>query len=79
VKFLLSFVSRRSRGRRSSSFLEHLLRHLPGKLLVIWDGLPGHRSRLVKDFVAAQQGRLELERLTAYAPELNPVEYLWAI
>ena len=58
-------------------FLEHLLRHLPGKLLVIWDGLPGHRSRLVKDFVAAQKGRLELERLPAYAPELNPVEYLW--
>ena len=44
---------------------------------VIWDGLPGHRSRLVKDFVATQKGRLELERLPAYAPELNPVEYLW--
>jgi transposase len=58
-------------------FLEHLLRHLPGKLLIIWDGLPGHRSRLVKDFVARQKGRLELERLPAYAPELNPVEYLW--
>ena len=58
-------------------FLEHLLRHLPGKLLVIWDGLPGHRSRLVAEFVAEQNGRLELERLPAYAPELNPVEYLW--
>ena len=47
------------------------------KQLVIWDGLQGHRTRLVKDFVAAQKGRLELERLPAYAPELNPVEYLW--
>jgi transposase len=65
------------KGPQIVEFLELLLRHLPGKLLVIWDGLPGHRSGLVKDFVAGQQGRLELERLPAYAPELNPVEYLW--
>ena len=26
-------------------FLTHLLRHIPGKLLIVWDGLPGHRSR----------------------------------
>lgn len=58
-------------------FLKHLLRHIPGKLLVVWDGLPSHRSRLVRDFVAEQAGRLELEHLPAYAPELNPVEYLW--
>lgn len=58
-------------------FLGHLLRHLPGKLLVIWDGLPAHRSKLVQAFVAQHQGRLWLERLPAYAPELNPVEYIW--
>lgn len=58
-------------------FLTHLLRHLHGKVLVIWDGLPVHRSRLVKQFVADQHARLQLERLPAYAPELNPVEYLW--
>jgi len=58
-------------------FLEVLLRHLPGKLLVIWDGAPIHRSALVRDFVAASAGRLVVERLPAYAPELNPVEYLW--
>ena len=51
--------------------------HLPGRLLVIWDGLPAHRSRLVQHWVAGQRARLELERLPAYAPELNPVEYLW--
>jgi transposase len=58
-------------------FLQHLRRHLSGKLLVIWDGLPSHRSRVVKEFVAAQKGKLQLEFLPAYAPELNPVEYLW--
>lgn len=58
-------------------FLAHLLRHVPGHLLVIWDGLRSHRSRLVRAFVTAQEGRLTLEFLPAYAPELNPVEYLW--
>ena len=46
-------------------FLGHLLRHLSGKVLVIWDRLPGHRARLVKEFVAEQQGRLRLEYLPA--------------
>ena len=59
-------------------FLSHLLRHIPGKLLIVWDGLPGHRSRAVWEFVRQQRGRLWLEFLPAYAPELNPVEYLWS-
>jgi transposase len=58
-------------------FLMHLQRHLRGKLLVIWDGLPAHRSRVVRDYVAAQRGRLTREPLPGYAPELNPVEYVW--
>ncbi len=57
------------------AFLSHLLRHIPGKLLIVWDGLPGHRSRAVWDFVQQQRGRLWLEFLPAYAPELNP----WSI
>ena len=59
-------------------FLHHLMRHLRRPLLVIWDGLPGHRSTDVRDFVAAQGERLTLERLPGYAPELNPVEHIWA-
>jgi transposase len=59
-------------------FLEHLMRHLRRPLLVIWDGLPGHRSTLVRDFVAAQGDRLALEWLPGYAPELNPVEHIWS-
>ena len=55
-------------------FLVHLLRHIPGKLLIVWDGLPGHRSRAVGDFFCQQRRRLRLEFLPAYAPELNPVD-----
>jgi transposase len=58
-------------------FLTHLQRHVPGKVLVIWDGSTTHRSKIVRDFVADQNGRLTLEFLPGYAPELNPVEYLW--
>lgn len=58
-------------------FLKHLLRHVRGPVLVVWDGLRTHRSRLVQEFVQDQEGRLALEFLPAYAPELNPVEYLW--
>ena len=58
-------------------FLTHLLRHMPGKLLIVWDGLPAHRSRAVWDFVRQQRGRIWLEFLPAYAPELNPTEYIW--
>lgn len=58
-------------------FLQHLQRHMGSKLTVIWDGLPVHRSSLVRDYVAAQAGRIVLEYLPAYAPELNPVEYIW--
>ena len=58
-------------------FLQHLQRHIGSKLTVIWDGLPVHRSRLVHSFVAQQRGQIHLEYLPAYAPELNPVEYIW--
>ena len=58
-------------------FLRHLLRQIRGKLLVIWDGLAAHRSRLVSTFVDGTRGRLSLARLPAYAPELNPTEYVW--
>lgn len=59
------------------NFLGHLLRHIRGKLLVVWDGLPAHRARLVSAFIRAQGNRLVIEQLPAYAPELNPVEYVW--
>jgi len=59
-------------------FLRHLLQRIPGRLLIVWDGLAAHRSKLVKEYVAGLEGRIHLERLPAYAPELNPVEYVWA-
>lgn len=51
-----------------------LLRHLPGKLLVIWDGAPILRGQLVKDVLAADGARrTHLEYLPGYAPDPNNV------
>ena len=59
-------------------FLKHLLRHIEGNLVVIWDGATIHRSRVVKAFLATPAAkRLHLERLPGYAPELNAIELLW--
>lgn len=66
------------RGPAIVAFLRQLLRQVRGKLLVIWDGAPIHRCQAVRDFLAAGAAqRLHLERLPAYAPELNPDEGIW--
>lgn len=65
------------KGEDAVSFLRHLVRH-PGRVLVIWDGLPAHRSKVVKQYLQEEaQGRVWLERLPGYAPDLNPEEGIW--
>lgn len=66
------------KGPQVVEFLQALLRHLGVRILVIWDGAAIHRCQLVQDFLRTTHGQLELASLPAYAPELNPVEYLWA-
>jgi transposase len=58
-------------------FLRDLLRHLRGKVIVVWDGGSNHKGPLIREFLRRNR-RLRLERLPAYAPELNPVEMLWS-
>jgi transposase len=58
-------------------FLRDLLRHLAGPLIVVWDRLASHRSRLLRRWLRRCR-RLHLEYLPPYAPELNPNEYGWA-
>jgi transposase len=58
-------------------FLRHLYKQIHGPILLIWDRLPAHRSRLVQDYLKTLQGQIEASYLPAYAPELNPAEYIW--
>ncbi|OHA05418.1 MAG: hypothetical protein A2934_04175 [Candidatus Sungbacteria bacterium RIFCSPLOWO2_01_FULL_47_10] len=48
------------------------------KLLLIWDGLPAHRSKKVVAYINSQKHWLRVERYPAYAPKLSPVEFLWS-
>jgi transposase len=48
------------------------------KATLLWDGLPAHRSRAMRAWLHTQRHWLVVERLPAYAPELNPVEGLWS-
>jgi DDE superfamily endonuclease len=59
--------------------LGQLRRFLGGqKAALLWDGLPAHRSKLMRAWLDRQRSWLVVERLPGYAPERNPVEALWA-
>ena len=60
----------------SVAFLSSLEAEFKAPVIVLWDGLPAHRSKTVKEYIEGQKAWLRVERLPAYAPELNPVEYL---
>jgi transposase len=61
------------------AFSAHLLREVPGRLIILGDGAPVHRRQVMKTCLAhGAAQRLHLERLPADAPELNPGEGLWA-
>jgi putative transposase len=60
-----------------AAFLRDLLKHLRGKVIVVWDNGSMHKGdamrQLRKDFP-----RLSIEWFPPYAPELNPVEQVWS-
>jgi transposase len=64
-------------GAAIAAFLRQLLRHLRGRVIVVWDRWNGHKGPDVRAVLDGNP-RLRLESLPAYAPELNPVEYLWS-
>jgi len=59
-------------------FLCHLLRHIPGKLLILWDGASIHRGEAVRKLLDTDHHQdIWLERFPPYAPDLNPDEGIW--
>jgi len=59
------------------TFLRALLRQLRGRVIVVWDGGSNHKGPLIRA-LCARHPRLHLERLPAYAPDCNPVEFVWS-
>jgi len=76
-QFYFRFFPGAIRSPQIVEFLKVLRRQIAGKLLIIWDGLRAHRSHMVRDYAEQQGGDIQLEFLPAYAPELNPTEYIW--
>lgn len=76
---LLTLVRQRAlTGLDTVAFLEHVGREIGGPVLVVWDRSPIHRRAAVGECVAAVGADgLALEFLPAYAPDLNPIEWLW--
>jgi hypothetical protein len=54
-KLYMMEQDRAFKGEDAVRFLKHLMRQIPGKLLIIWDGSPIHRGGALKDFLAAGQ------------------------
>lgn len=72
-KLYMMEQERAFKGEDVVRFLKHLMRQIPGKLLVIWDGSPIHRGGAVKDFLSSgASGRLQLEQLPGYARISTP-------
>ncbi len=59
------------------AFLKHLLSHIKEDVILFWDGIPTHKSNIVKNFLEENKERIEVHRLPPYAPETNPDEFVF--
>jgi len=60
------------------TLLRRMVRHRTKPVHLVVDGLPAHKTALVKTYVEATNGMLTLHFLPGYAPELNPDELVWS-
>lgn len=47
-------------------------------MILVWDGLTPHQAKATKTYIRSQKHWLTVKRFPSYAPELNPLEYLWS-
>lgn len=59
-----------------AQFLRHLLKHIRGHVVLLWDGSRTHKGVMVREFIY-KHPRLHCYRFPGYAPELNPDEFVW--
>jgi transposase len=58
-------------------FLQQLMLDAKQPIILVVDGHSIHKAKLIKEYVAATQGKLELVYLPPYSPQLNPDEQVW--
>jgi transposase len=72
----IKFHSHNITGTEVIRFLEHLLHHMRGHIVLLWDNGLIHRRKDVNAFLKKVQ-RLHVFRFPGYAPEINPIEHVW--
>lgn len=77
MNLFFDFFERNIVGEDAADFLRHLLRHLPGHVIALWDNANIHRGVPVRK-LCSRCKRLHLEAFPPYAPELNPAEHVWS-
>lgn len=77
-------VHRRTKGapkgfreRDFARLLDAAHQQLGAPIVLVWDGLPGHRSAAMRALIAARPW-LRVYQLPGYAPDLNPAENVWS-
>ena len=65
------------RSPEVAHFLRHLLRHIPGTVVLLWDRGRIHRAHSIQKLLD-RHPRLHPDPFPCYAPELNPDEFIWA-
>lgn len=61
------------------SFLKGVHRHVRSRpLILVIDNLRVHKASAVQAYLKRERRWLRVEYLPPYAPELNPVEYVWS-
>lgn len=60
-----------------AALLDAAHHQLHGPIVLVWDGLPAHKSAKMRALIAARRW-LRVYQLPAYAPELNPTENIWS-
>ena len=58
--FYFQIFERAIKSEQIIEFLKHLLRYIPGDILLVWDRLPAHRSLITQQFIRDQKGRLTM-------------------
>ena len=76
VGLYVRFQQENFRAVHVAALVRHLLEHLRGPVILLWDGGKIHRGPFI-DNAREDFPRLQIERFPAYAPELNPVEQVW--
>ncbi len=76
IALYLQFRQRSFKGPDVRRFLQDLLKHVDGPIILLWDRGRIHRHHEVTAWRKSHP-RLQVEEFPGYAPELNPAEYVW--